>query len=82
MTKSNQIFFSKAEETISIENLKLLQLKKLQNVLDYVNKNSKFYQNKFKGIDLNINSFEEFSNIPLTNKKELLELPPYENLCV
>lgn len=82
MNNPDQTFFSRVDETISTENLKELQLRKLQEVLSYVNKNSKFYKNKFKGNKLNINSFDDFVNIPLTSKKELLELSPYENLCV
>jgi phenylacetate-CoA ligase len=82
MNNPNRSFFNESDETISVTDLKKLQLQKLKNVLNHVNQSSKFYQQKYKGINTDINSFSEFTDIPLTNKKELLELSPYDNLCV
>ena len=61
-------------ETKSKEEIKKFQESKLQEVLSYLNKNSKFYQEMFERhhIDINeINTLEDLSKIPVTTKDDL-----------
>ena len=64
--------------------IKIFQEEALKKLLDYLNKNSAFYQRLFNkhGIDINtINSLEDLQKIPCVTK-ENLQLYTQDFLCV
>ena len=73
-------------ETMDRENLKGLQLKKLQRMIDYCLSHSSFYRMKLRaaGIDSGrcIERLEEIRGIPYTTKDELREQYPTGMLAV
>lgn len=83
--KKNKTFLNEKQETVPMETLKSIQLKKLRESIRFVAKNSDFYKQK-KNISINhacFISFEDFSKkIPFTTKEDLLQNKIYENLCV
>ena len=61
-------------ETMPMEDIRKLQLKKFQRVFDYVYHNSPFYSNKFKKAGLkpeDIKTLDDIRRIPLTSKTEM-----------
>ena len=63
-------------EQRSKEEIKTYQEEKLQELLQYVNKNSKFYSDLFKEHNININdikTIEDLQKIPFTTKDDLYE---------
>lgn len=83
--KKNKTFLNEKRETMPMETLKSLQLKKLRESIRFVAANSDFYKWK-KNISAKHGrfiSFEDFSKkIPFTTKEDLLQNKIYENLCV
>jgi len=69
----NKIFKSLNESQYwSKEKMRLYQLDKLNKLLIFASKNSDYYANKFKNIDLPLNNIVEFERkIPPINKKEI-----------
>ena len=83
--KIDQTFFNKRQETISLQELKDIQLEKLRRTIRFAVSNSDFYRRKKKLLekDTSLVSFEDFSkNIPFTTKQDLIQNDTYENLCV
>lgn len=83
--KRDPAFFDRKKETVPVEELKSLQLKKLRATVKLVSTKSKLYIQKKNlsphGFDFK--SLGEFSEkIPFTTKRDLLECGMYENLCV
>ncbi len=78
-------FLDAKRETISLEDLKALQLKKLKRTVAFVAEKSDFYRHK-KNISIGaarLASLAAFSKkIPFTTKQDLLQCGLYENLCV
>jgi phenylacetate-CoA ligase len=75
MKKTNE-YYHKPIKTMSLDELQNLQQKKLKKQIQYVYKNSKFYQRKFREIGLlpeDIQSVQDLCKIPLTSKEELRE---------
>ncbi len=63
-------------ETQSVEQIKLFQEKKLVELLEYLNSNSKFYRNLFKNNNIDISKIkklEDLRQIPTTSKNDLQE---------
>ena len=61
-------------EQASAEEIKAFQEEKLAFLLEYLNKNSTYYQGVFKSNNIDINNIktlEDLSNIPVTTKDEL-----------
>lgn len=61
-------------EQASAEEIKVFQEEKLAFLLEYLNKNSTYYQGVFKSNNIDINNIktlEDLSNIPVTTKDEL-----------
>lgn len=61
-------------EQASAEEIKIFQEEKLAFLLEYLNKNSTYYQGVFKSNNIDINTIktlEDLSNIPVTTKDEL-----------
>lgn len=61
-------------EQASAEEIKVFQEEKLAFLLEYLNKNSTYYQGVFKSNNIDINTIktlEDLSNIPVTTKDEL-----------
>ena len=65
---------------LSKEEIKALQLKKLNDLLLFVNQNNAFYSAKYQGIKLPLNSLSELENLPFATKQEFVrdqnENPP------
>ncbi len=59
---------------LSKNEIKNIQKDKLSQLLKFVLKNNRYYQNKYKGFD----AFNDFSHLPLLNKEELRE--NYKNI--
>ncbi|HEY8910906.1 MAG TPA: AMP-binding protein [Desulfosporosinus sp.] len=57
------------------------QLVKLQETLDWVNTNSRFYGRLFAGLDCKIDSFQDMNKLPFTTPEDLKE-NPLDFLCV
>ncbi|MFN4763354.1 phenylacetate--CoA ligase family protein [Gillisia sp. Q332] len=58
----------------SIQNIKQIQWLELQKQLLYLQWNSKFYQQKFKEFDIDVNNivtYEDLRRIPITSKEDL-----------
>ncbi len=73
-------FFEPEVETYEPEQLRELQCRRLSHVVDYVYENVPFYRKKFeqKGIEPEaVNSIEQISNLPLTNKEDFRANYPY-----
>lgn len=67
-------YYNEEMETMSQERLRSLQEKKLKKQLQYVWKNSPFYQNKFRQVGFSprdFKSLEELGKLPFTTKDEL-----------
>jgi phenylacetate-CoA ligase len=71
----NKIFKSLNESQYwSREKMRLYQLDKLNKLLMFAGKNSDYYANRFKNIDLPLNNIDEFENkIPPIYKKEIVD---------
>jgi len=84
-SKKKSQFWDKQRETISVADLKSLQMAKLRESVAFVIEHSGLYtrRKKLSSNDANFNSLDEFSKkIPLTTKEDLLQSELYENLCV
>ncbi len=56
----------------SNQEIKLYQEKQIPLILDYVNKNSRFYKDLFKNVELSkIKTIQDLSYLPVTNKEDL-----------
>lgn len=81
----NQDFFDKERETVSLEELRSLQLEKLRNTVAFAVEKSDIYKRK-KNLSHNSAGFlslEDFARqIPFTLKEDLIQSGTYENLCV
>lgn len=72
--------WQKDEETIALEDLKQLQLERLQSTLNRASENVTFYNKKFKELDIDVNSvkkLEDIKNLPFTVKQDLRDNYPY-----
>lgn len=65
---------------LSKEEINELQLKKLNDLLMFVNQNNSFYTAKYQGINFPLNSLDELKNLPFVTKKEFVndqnDFPP------
>ena len=65
---------------LSKEEIKNVQLKKLNDLLMFVNQNNAFYSAKYQGIKFPLNSLAELENLPFATKKEFVsdqnDFPP------
>ncbi len=77
-------FFDEGQETISVNELRKLQLERLVNSIAYALDNSPFYRSKkhLYGEDTLITSLEDFARFPLTTKEELRSSQTYDILAV
>lgn len=83
--KKESPFWDKQRETISIADLKSLQMAKLRESVAFAIAHSNLYmrRKKLSPHSTNFNSLDEFSKkIPFTTKEDLLRGELYENLCV
>ena len=80
----NDTLFNVAQETISPEALRALQLRKLRKSLRYATEKSLLYRHvkKLSPKDARLDSLEAFARVPFTTKADLLEGGVYDNLCV
>lgn len=77
-------YFNPELETMTQEQLKGLQLERLQNTVRHC-MNSPFYQKKFKELGItpdDIQSVEDVSKLPFTTKEDLRENYPFGLSCV
>lgn len=73
------------EETIKLEELKQFQLERLQSTLNRVANNVDFYKNKFKSLNIDVDSIkslEDIKKLPFTYKKDLRDNYPYGMFAV
>lgn len=83
--KKESLFWDKQKETVSIAELKSLQLIKLRESVGFAAEHSGLYKQrkKLSPHHADFNSLDEFSKkIPFTTKEDLLQSELYENLCV
>jgi phenylacetate-CoA ligase len=72
--KKNDEYYNKAIETMGLDDLQNLRQKKLKKQIQYLYKNSRFYQRKLKEAGLvpgDIQSIHDLRKIPFTTKEEL-----------
>ncbi len=77
-------YFNPELETMTQEQLKVLQLERLQKTVRHC-MNSPFYQKKFKELGItpdDIQSVEDVSKLPFTTKEDLRENYPFGLSCV
>jgi phenylacetate-CoA ligase len=77
-------YFNPELETMTQEQLKALQLERLQKTVRHC-MNSPFYQKKFKELGItpdDIQSVEDVSKLPFTTKEDLRENYPFGLSCV
>lgn len=82
-------YWNRAIETMSREELKRLQERRLRSQIKYVYKNSPFYRRKYKKAGIvpdDIRTIEDLSRLPVTTKDEMREAikeygNPFPHLC-
>ncbi len=79
-----QTFLDEKQETISVNELRKLQLERVVNSVAYALHNSPFYRNKkhLYGEDALLTSLEDFAHFPFTTKEELRSSQIYDILAV
>lgn len=65
--------FLKKTEKWSLNELENYQLEKVNELLDFAIKYSTFYKEKYKDVNVKINSLEDLKKLPYLNKEELLK---------
>ncbi len=71
-------------ESMPIKKLKELQLKRLKTMIRYVDKNNKYYHQKFKEAQLkpdDIKSLEDIEKLPFLTKRDLRNYYPFGLVC-
>jgi phenylacetate-CoA ligase len=72
------MIYNKEAETMDRNSLEKLQYERLKKLLGYVSKNSPFYREKLKSINLDdIKSMKDISKLPYTLKTDLRDTYPY-----
>ncbi len=74
------MYWNKEAETLKRDELEKLQEKRLKSIVNYVYKNSRFYREKFKELNLkisDINSIDGITKLPFTQKSDLRDNYPY-----
>jgi len=77
-------FWNQDAETMSLDELKELQLKRLKNLIQYVHKNNKFYNKKLKDANVkpdDIKTLKDIEKIPFLTKQDLREYYPFGLVC-
>jgi len=74
------MYWNKEAETLKRDELEKLQEKRLKSIVNYVYKNSRFYREKFKELNLkisDINNIDDITKLPFTQKSDLRDNYPY-----
>jgi len=77
-------YWNREIETMKLDELKKLQLKRLKKLVNYVYDNNKFYHQKLKNIDLKpseITSLKDIERLPFLTKQDLREYYPFGLVC-
>ena len=77
-------YWNKDIETISLNSLKDLQLKRLKKLVKYLYKNNKYYHEKFKKIKFepnNLKNFKDLEKLPFLTKQDLRNFYPFGLIC-
>jgi phenylacetate-CoA ligase len=77
-------FWTPKIETMSSNELKNLQLKRLKNLINYVYKNNRFYRNRLKEVKIDadkIKSLKDIEKISFLTKQDLREFYPFGLVC-
>ena len=77
-------YWNKDMETISNYDLKTLQLKRLKNLVKYLNKNNKYYHDKFKELKFkpdNLKKLKDIEKLPFLTKQDLRNFFPFGLVC-
>jgi phenylacetate-CoA ligase len=71
-------------ESMPLNELKKLQLKRLKNTVKYIYDNNKFYRNRLKDASVrpdNIKTLKDIERLPFLTKQDLREYYPFGLLC-
>jgi phenylacetate-coenzyme A ligase PaaK-like adenylate-forming protein len=77
-------FWDSEIETKSLTELKELQLKRLKKLITYVYKNNKYYNNKFKDLNIqpdDIKKLKDIEKLPFLTKQDLRNFYPFGLVC-
>ena len=77
-------FWDEKIETMPVEELKKLQLKRLKHIVRYVYENNKFYHEKLKNANVkpdDIKTLGDIEKIPFLTKQDLREYYPFGLVC-
>ncbi|MGF3554922.1 MAG: phenylacetate--CoA ligase family protein [Thermoplasmatota archaeon] len=77
-------FWDKKIETIPMDKLKEIQLKRLKRMVSYIYKNNKFYHEKLKDVHVKPNDIKTLKNIeklPFLTKQDLRNYYPFGLVC-
>jgi len=77
-------FWDEKIETMPIDELKKLQLKRLKQVVKYVYENNRFYHEKLKNANVrpdDIRTINDIEKIPFLTKQDLREYYPFGLVC-
>lgn len=81
----NLMYFDKAIETMQPMEMKILQSKRLQKTILWVQEKSAFYQKRFNDVNLDlkqIKSIEDINKLPFTTKEDLIKNAPFGMLTI
>ena len=71
-------------ESMSLNDLRELQLKRLKRMIDYVYRNNRFYRDRLKEAKVesdNIKTLKDIEKIPFLTKQDLREFYPFGLVC-
>jgi len=77
-------FWDKKIETMPLDELKKLQLKRLKTLVRYIYDNNKFYHKKLKDAHVtpeNIKTLKDIEKLPFLTKNDLREYYPFGLVC-
>jgi len=80
-----QKFYNQKYETMRLEDLKKLQLRRIKHIIKYVYKNNKFYKKLLQSAKIHpedISTLKNFQKIPFLTKEDLREYYPCKLQCV
>ena len=80
----SQKYWDSKNETMPIEQLKQVQLKRLRTLIQYVDSTNKFYHQKLSDLQLSstsIRTLQDIEKLPFLTKQDLREFYPFGLVC-
>jgi phenylacetate-CoA ligase len=80
----SQKYWDSKNETMPIEQLKQVQLKRLRTLIQYVDSTNKFYRQKLSDLQLSstsIRTLKDIEKLPFLTKQDLREFYPFGLVC-